>query len=540
MALQAGFMVMTRTVRRLVESTEKVGQVSLSPNGQLLAWVEGESTVYWAGINDDFTVSMVVKHEHKSKVSTIRMEDEYLLIGDELEGVTHLDASAEIIASWEVTAGVQQVIVWNGGDLVLDGMGQIHHLIRGRESIPLGLQFGLQDVVHLIAGDGCFYVAQQNGKVLAITHKGVRWERPRRGEIGEHITGMGITHQGHFFLTREGHAMVEGEEEAIEFECWANDQLLQRVDLRMRLLTSSIAPGGAILGFDNGEVHRLSEDGNMERILETRHPIFSVSVWNEHVIASSWFFVHGTDGESTWKVEHQGMPQWLEVDSNTGVVYFGGDDQNDFTDPEPVGCLSLTDESFEVDPSELSLWFELSNDIKELSAEDLYGGDQDDMLSYLTEEERQAMQVTPEQGTVNVLLDAMGVAELTDELPTSIEDTETPTMVLDEQMALMNELTSSIDEVVPPTANAGDDQRVMADGDGTCIVLLDGTQTHDPDQQVQRWSWIDGRGKELATTAQLRLKLSSGVHSFELRVVDANGGWTSDRISVTVVEGSTS
>jgi len=205
-----------------------------------------------------------------------------------------------------------------------------------------------------------------------------------------------------------------------------------------------------------------------------------------------------------------------------------------------VGCLSLTDESFEVDPSELSLWFELSNDIKELSAEDLYGGDQDDMLSYLTEEERQAMQVTPEQGTVNVLLDAMGVAELTDELPTSIEDTETPTVVLDEQMALMNELTSSIDEVVPPTANAGDDQRVMADGDGTCIVLLDGTQTHDPDQQVQRWSWIDGRGKELATTAQLRLKLSSGVHSFELRVVDANGGWTSDQISVTVVEGSTS
>jgi hypothetical protein len=36
------------------------------------------------------------------------------------------------------------------------------------------------------------------------------------------------------------------------------------------------------------------------------------------------------------------------------------------------------------------------------------------------------------------------------------------------------------------------------------------------------------------------LKVPLGVHSFELRVVDQQGGWTSDRLTVTVLEGSTS
>ena len=76
--------------------------------------------------------------------------------------------------------------------------------------------------------------------------------------------------------------------------------------------------------------------------------------------------------------------------------------------------------------------------------------------------------------------------------------------------------------------------------DGTCVVLLDGRGSYDPHEQIERWAWHDGRGRELATGPQVNLKLPVGNHRFELRVVDREGSWTTDSLSVTVVDGSTS
>ena len=52
---------------------------------------------------------------------------------------------------------------------------------------------------------------------------------------------------GSLFLTREGHALVAGEEEAIEFEMWVNGSLSVRKDLRMRMLTSRHRTSGRSL-----------------------------------------------------------------------------------------------------------------------------------------------------------------------------------------------------------------------------------------------------------------------------------------------------
>ena len=171
--------------------------------------------------------------------------------------------------------------------------------------------------------------------------------------FGERITAMGLTTSGRLFLTREGHALVAGEEEAIEFEFWENDRLIVREDLRRRLLTSSPSSSGAILGFDDGSVHRLHEDGRMEPVLETGYAVFACLEQNFEIIASSWFYVHGLHDEQPWKIEHQGMPRLMCTSERWGLVFAA---VTRTTTPllSPLGRpLQVED----LDAAELTLWF---------------------------------------------------------------------------------------------------------------------------------------------------------------------------------------
>jgi hypothetical protein len=74
-------------------------------------------------------------------------------------------------------------------------------------------------------------------------------------------------------------------------------------------------------------------------------------------------------------VEHQGIVQHSVYSSKTNCLYFAGDDQNDFTDSEPIGCLDFDKELIKVDKSELTLWFEQKEVTTQLSAEQIYSDD---------------------------------------------------------------------------------------------------------------------------------------------------------------------
>ena len=207
-------------------------------------------------------------------------------------------------------------------------------------------------------------------------------------------------------MTREGHALVAGEEEAIEFEFWENDRLIVREDLRRRLLTSSPSSSGAILGFDDGSVHRLHEDGRMEPVLETGYAVFACLEQNFEVIASSWFYVHGLHDEQPWKIEHQGMPRLMCTSERLGGLVFAGDDQNDYTAAEPIGWVDLSLPVEDLDAAELTLWFQEEAVASPLSAEELYGDD-DDVLTFLTDEEQEHMRTGQPEVAHASLLEAM-------------------------------------------------------------------------------------------------------------------------------------
>ena len=125
----------------------------------------------------------------------------------------------------------------------------------------------------------------------------------------------------------------------------------------------------------------------MEEVLSTGYPIFSCFEHQSSVVASSWFYIHGLSDERVWKVEHQGMPSMLAAIPQN-LVLFAGDDQNDYTEPEPIGCIDLKGEVVETDTAELTGWFQNANASVALTAEQLYSEGDDDILMHLTEDER--------------------------------------------------------------------------------------------------------------------------------------------------------
>ena len=92
-----------------------------------------------------------------------------------------------------------------------------------------------------------------------------------------------------------------------------------------------------------------------------------------------------------------------------------------------------------------------------------------------------------------------------------------------------------------PIANAGNDVVIILPKDS---VVLDGTQSHDPDGTVDYYYWkkISGPGSflirdpYLATTVVANLK--AGVHLFELYITDDKGASGKDTVQVTVKTGT--
>ena len=540
-------MVSTRPVVPLLRPKAKVHHVAVDDSSDSIAWVEGASTIHLGRIEHGGHLEVTATFTTKHRVSYIGFHREGLLVGNDLDSLMFYDLDGELIEVQDIDGGVQSCRLMALKVVVLSGMGEVVLVQRGRESVNLSKKLGFDDVVHVEAHGQQLFIAEQRGTVLTCNEDTVVWRRPPRGEHGERITSLGLTKQGRLFLTREGHALVSGDEEAIEFEFWENGRLLVRNDLRMRLLTFSQATWGAVLGFDDGTVHRLHEDGRMELVLETGYAIFACLEHRSGVIASSWFYIHGEHDEEQWKVEHQGMPRLLAVNERHHGLVFAGDDQNDYTAPEPIGWMDLESPVQELDAAELTLWFQEEAQSEGLTAEELYGGE-DGVLHLLTEEERHQFQAGPGAAGHASLLAAMDEDVSSTEVnvqPTSenellealhgIED-----LALDDTDGLMDALSAPVEEVIPPRAIAGDDQRHTAGEVGTCVVVLDGRGSYDPHDQITRWSWYDERGRELAQSAQLKLKLPLGQHRFELRVVDRQGAWTTDALVVHIVDGSTS
>jgi streptogramin lyase len=97
----------------------------------------------------------------------------------------------------------------------------------------------------------------------------------------------------------------------------------------------------------------------------------------------------------------------------------------------------------------------------------------------------------------------------------------------------LNDRIQKIGPVPPPVADAGDDQTVSADEYGKASVTLDGSDSYDPGGEELTYEWKDSLDNIIGTTAEVKITLEFGEHTFTLTVSNINGAGT-DEVMITV------
>lgn len=423
--------------------------------------------------------------------------------GDLLVGTTEslqIFRDGKEISSSTHETGIESISGKGDYAVCIDGLGRAHIVdSKGEQNTINETSVLFAKVGHRIA------IATESGSVSTYSQGGIKlWERPMRGDVGERITAIGWNGDI-LVVAREGHGLVPGDEEALEVEYWREGQLENRFDVKRRV----IAIEGPWMGLDMGGIMQ-----NEVLVAELSHPAHTIIDMGENALVGSWFHLHMVKPDGIfWSVETQGMVEHVSSNRDGTAVLIAGSDQNDYTDAEPVVLIDSTSEptSLVEESTAIDDWGEAP--AIEIDADELYGN---------TESIEELAGIEPGQ-----LSDA---GNLLDALNDEIEVEE----IISEEEDLMLALSLDAEEIIAPKPDAGGDQSLKAEDDGTAIVTLDGRNTEDPQERIETWSWVDDTGKEIANTPAVRVKLNRGNHRLELRIKDRDGRWSSDSIDVRI------
>ena len=538
-------MVMTRAANIAFKPEHKITMLCLSSSGQFLSWADQSGSVSLASVGKNHTLDVKGNWHAPGTVVGLCLRGQRAYVLDDVEGLFCVNQQGEV--DWHVPVAGGGFSLHEGPTdmAVVDALGRL--LRVGYDGSPTDLTSQFEGILKAMYVSEFLVLSFEDGSVKALNGSQVVWNRPVRGEVGESITALGMDASGHLIIGREGYALVDGEEEALEMETWClNGQgLLFRSDLKTRLTHITPGLGSVVCGFDNGSVTHYKDNQHQE-LLNTGFAVQSLMVRQNHVVVSSWFYLFGVEeGSEPWKIEHQGMPMLLESSNDGSICFFAGEDQNDWTEPEPIGFFSLKSEARDADPSELTEWFQRPDTEPERSAEEIYRVDET-VENLLTEEERMLMEKPPVIGldSLHAALDDFAFASPEDQAQGTLNvDAESLLDDLDDQLSsmammpdegLFDALNEEVVAPIAPVPAAGEDQVVTCDEDGTAVVLLDGLGSEDPQNRLVMWSWVDSTGQEIATQARAKVRLSAGVHRFELRICDSEGQWSSDTIQLTL------
>jgi hypothetical protein len=336
-----------------------------------------------------------------------------------------------------------------------------------------------------------------------------RWSRPSRGSTGERASAACLLPDG-VAIAREAHGL-DGLEDESELELWQDGSM--RACLRLSDVAHVLTwtKSGLVVADMSGGVHLCVNDALTPVHRGTSSALDVVDLAGQWCVAS-WFNVLGFDGtELLWTVEHAGMPQRLL--EREGLLFMVGDDGNDWTGVEPLGCIDVNGEPVEVEPGELTLWFPAPAP-ERIDEVEFVPPTQD------LDEGEPAEAWRPPAG----LMDA-----LTADVHASIAHDSV------DESDLLQALTdpSPSTEAVPFHVDGGGDRRLHVDGQGAAEVLLEPVVTGAPAEGVV-FSWLDAQGRELGSRPRLLLKLPIGVHRFDVRVRHPDGRWVMDTVTVDV------
>ncbi|HIF17038.1 MAG TPA: hypothetical protein EYQ85_07305 [Candidatus Poseidoniales archaeon] len=507
--------------------------IAFSGDGEYIAWGEVEESFHLANV--DGSNKITIETDGAPGPIAALSKDRFI-IGMSDGDLHMISTDGEIIWSHEVASGCDLLEVSKSGGLIalIDG-GRRLHLLDSHGRILFTSKDSELNFVVVDRTGRCVAVADDHGNVTVYDRTGeTRFTRQPSGSVAERITAIAYQADGNLVIAKETLGLAANDENELEAEWWTplgNKIWTAELSARCDAITSHSR--GCWLAQYDGRILKASIDKEPEQIWKSTYSVQCLATINDDLLVASWFNLFripdkGMEDEPAWQVEHAGIVEHLAINEAGDRIAIGGEDQNDYTDSEPILILdaNATPREMEVvhqdDPWTADLQMDDGSEVEEI---DIYADDQTAISGLLTEEERgQIESGGSEQSQSNLLAMLSGDLDI-EEMAGSQIDTDLLLSGLEEESKITN---------IPPVSDAGFDQIIELGKDGTATALLDGSKSFDPDGMVVGWTWKDRSGKTIGETDKIKVKLNVGTHHFELTVKDNDGATTTDTTTVIV------
>ena len=371
------------------------------------------------------------------------------------------------------------------------------------------------NIIH-VSDDGNSLAVASKGGALTIFGPSLKTAHhsPPRDDDLEVISAICSNGRGRFLVSRSSLGLVVDERAVNRIELWdIKKGLIMEAEVPSRITCIAPHQNGYVAGCFEGEVILIEQDLQVSTISKSEYSISDILEWEGDIISSCWFFVErmNQSGTKIWSFEHQNLVKGiLKIGDNRVVVFGKGGDANTGNHISLILPDGETQEDITSSKSEMKTI--------ELSDEKHSG-----MLS--ENESSAASQRAP--------LD--GIEDLISEIIEPIEYTEYEKE--SHNGDLLESLASTASSLnIPPVANPGEDITVSSNEDSKADIILDGSDSYDPDGEIVSWSWSTASGRNLGQSKIVRVRLNPGVHVFTLKVTDNMGAESESSMTVRVID----
>ena len=498
----------------------EISSIALSNDGEFVAW---------STYNGLFTI-MSIKDSGKNELKLDSygknigyISPGYFIVGQEQGNLICFSKNGEKVWEMKCPGGCELMECTKKGDLIaiIDGTNKLR-LINSQGEL-LGV-FSDNELIGMAVNENGSAIScwDDEGNLIALNRNcSILFKRPINSKIGERIITAKYTQNGILLVSKESLDIPEeGEQNELEF--WNPlGQKIGRVGFNSRCIALNTNKDSIWAGLFSGEVLAVNGE-NTTQIWKSEYSITSMIALKEDVLVASWFYLYRigkNSGDTLWQHEHEGIIDMMLMSENEGIVALGGNDRNDYTNTAPLTLLN---------PNSTPKWEEESDDEfieqepVEIESTNIYDDSNDDLKELLGDDYNQ---YESKESSMDDLM-----AAFNEETTQKVDPVETQ-----DDVSLIEHLLSNDEKRnQPPVCNAGNDQNLEAGDDGSCLVLLDGSSSHDPDGYIRNWNWTSEDGRTLSNGPKIKLRLPLGNHRFTLTVTDDDGAMSSDSVSVTI------
>ena len=498
----------------------EISSIALSNDGEFVAWTTYNGLFTIMSINDR------IKNEQKldSYGKNIGfISSGFFIVGQEEGNLICFSTNGEKVWEMKCPGGCELMECTKKGDLVaiIDGTNKLR-LINSQGEL-LGV-YSENELVGMAVNENGSAIScwDDEGNLVVLNRNcSVQFKRPINSKVGERIITAKYTQNSILLVSKESLDIPEeGEQNELEF--WNPfGQKTGKVGFNSRCVALNTNKDSIWAGLFSGEVLVIN-GGNTTHVWKSEYSITSMIALKEDVLITSWFYIYRVgkkSGETLWQHEHEGIIDLMLMSEDEEVVTIGGNDRNDYTNTAPLTLLN---------PNSTPIWEEESDDDfleqkpTEIETTNIYENSNEDLKDLLGEDYNQ---YESKESTMDDLM-----AAFNDE-----NTQEVKTIEIDDEVSLIEHLLSNDEKRnQPPVCNAGNDQNLEAGEDGSCLVILDGSSSHDPDGYIRSWNWTSEDGRTLSTGPKIKLRLPLGTHRFTLTVTDDDGAMSSDSISIAI------